>query len=106
MYQSPGDVEFDDETMVQPDLFVIPGRTGRVPSSWRMMAKPLLAVEAISPSSARADRQEKRRTCLEEGIEEYWIVDIDSRLFERWRPGDPLSRCNRPSRAGAHSTLG
>ncbi len=88
VYQSPADVEFDDETMVQPDLFVIPGRTGRVPSSWRMMAKPLLAVEAISPSSARADRQEKRKTYLEEGIEEYWIVDIDARLVERWRPGD------------------
>ena len=23
-----------------------------------------------------------------EGVAEYWIVDIDARLVERWRPGD------------------
>lgn len=22
------------------------------------------------------------------GVPEYWIVDLDSCLFERWRPGD------------------
>ena len=88
VYQSPADVEFDDETMVQPDLFVVPGRTGPIPSSWRMMPTPLLAVEVISPPSARYDRGEKRRLYTEEGVPEYWIVDIDSRVIERWRPGD------------------
>jgi Uma2 family endonuclease len=24
----------------------------------------------------------------DEHVPEYWIVDLDARLFERWRPGD------------------
>lgn len=84
---APAEVIFDDETMVEPDLFVARGR-GPVPSSWRMSPRPLLAVEVISPSSARHDRVEKRRLYSDERVEEYWIVDTDSRVTERWRPGD------------------
>ena len=87
LFVSPAEVIVDDETMVQPDLFVVPGR-GRVPSSWRMTPKPLLAIEVISPSSARYDRVDKRRLYSDERVAEYWIVDTDSRVFERWRPGD------------------
>ncbi len=25
---------------------------------------------------------------LEAGVEEYWIVDVDARVVERWRAGD------------------
>jgi Uma2 family endonuclease len=25
---------------------------------------------------------------MEEGVPEYWIVDLDGRLIERWRQGD------------------
>ena len=88
MFFAPAEVEFDDETLVQPDIFVVPGREGPVPSSWRMMPKPVLAVEVISPSSARHDRGRKRRLYSEERVAEYWIVDTDSRMVERWLPGD------------------
>ena len=30
----------------------------------------------------------KRRLYQREGVPEYWIVDVDARLVERWRPGD------------------
>ena len=30
----------------------------------------------------------KRRRYQREGVPEYWIVDVDARLVERWRPGD------------------
>jgi Uma2 family endonuclease len=30
----------------------------------------------------------KRRRYQRAGIPEYWIVDLDARLVERWRPGD------------------
>ncbi|MGH7627268.1 MAG: Uma2 family endonuclease, partial [Gemmatimonadaceae bacterium] len=33
-------------------------------------------------------RQLKRRRYQRAGIPEYWIVDLDSRLIERWRPDD------------------
>ncbi|MDQ8168692.1 MAG: Uma2 family endonuclease [Gemmatimonadota bacterium] len=41
----------------------------------------------MSPSTARFDRVVKRGRYQRAGIE-YWIVDLDSRLIERWLPGD------------------
>ncbi|MBC7674320.1 MAG: Uma2 family endonuclease [Polaromonas sp.] len=47
----------------------------------------LLAIEVVSPSSGRHDRVRKRPK-YQAHTQEYWIVDPDARLFERWRPGD------------------
>ena len=47
----------------------------------------LLAIEVISPGSARGDRGPKR-ALYQRHVPEYWIVDLDAALFERWRPGD------------------
>ncbi len=81
---SPADIEFDPHTMVQPDLFVTARRRFK---TWKD-AQPLrLAVEVLSPSTARADRIVKRRRFQKAGVE-LWIVDLDARLVERWRPGD------------------
>lgn len=41
----------------------------------------------ISPSSAYADRG-PRRELYQRHVPEYWIVDPDAKLIERWRPGD------------------
>ena len=61
---------------------------GRRPRGWTEVRNLVLAIEVLSPSSARADRQVKRRKYLRHGVPEYWIVDLDARLVERWRPGD------------------
>lgn len=42
----------------------------------------------LSPSTARYDREVKRRLYQREGVPEYWIVDLDARSIERWRPSD------------------
>jgi Uma2 family endonuclease len=42
----------------------------------------------LSPTTARADRTIKRLLFQRTGVPEYWIVDLDTRLVERWRPGD------------------
>ena len=34
------------------------------------------------------DRKVKARLYADMGIPEYWVVDLDARLIERWRPGD------------------
>ncbi len=47
-----------------------------------------LAVEVLSTSTARYDRVTKWRVYQEQGVPEYWIVDLDARMVERWRPGD------------------
>jgi Uma2 family endonuclease len=43
---------------------------------------------ALSPSTARFDRTVKRPFYQRVGVPEYWIVDLDARLVERWRPSD------------------
>ena len=85
---SPADVELDPHTLVQPDLFVVPLTDGRRPKRWSDVTGLILAVEVLSPSSARADRTVKRRLYQRAGVAEYWIVDLDGRLVERWRPAD------------------
>ena len=84
---SPFDVELESESVTQPDVFVVP------PDEWRRLRHEmparhlLLAVEVLSPSSSRHDRVKKRPLYLRH-VREYWIGDLDSRLFERWRPND------------------
>ena len=83
-FASPADVEFDPETLVQPDLFVTASRRAK---SWSEILPLRLAVEVLSPGTARADRLVKRPRYQRAGVE-FWIVDLDARLVERWRPGD------------------
>ncbi len=84
---SPADIEFSPRRLVQPDLFVVPFAE-REPASWRDITRLELAIEVLSPSTARADRHVKRRLYQSQGVAEYWIVDPDARLIERWRPQD------------------
>jgi Uma2 family endonuclease len=85
---SPADIEPEAGALVQPDVFVGPLPDGRRPSSWADFRRLLLAIEVLSPSTARADRSVKRLLFQRTGVPEYWIVDLDARLVERWRPGD------------------
>ncbi len=85
---SPADIEFAPRRLVQPDLFVVPPLPVGRNYSWRDVSSLLLAVEIISPTTARADRFEKRTIYQSQGVPEYWIVDLDARVVDRWRPGD------------------
>ena len=55
---------------------------------WADVGIPLLAVEILSETTAVRDRGAKRRIYQRAGVGEYWIVDLDARLVERWRPDD------------------
>jgi Uma2 family endonuclease len=85
---SPADIELDARTLVQPDLFVYPLREGRKTRDWSDISELLLVIEVLSPSTARYDRHVKRRRYQRQGVPEYWIVDSDARLIERWRAKD------------------
>ena len=88
LFWSPADIRLGPRTVVQPDLFIMASDPEHPPREWTEVGTPLLAVEVLSPSSAARDRGKKRRLYLEAGVEEYWIVDLDARLVERWRQGD------------------
>jgi len=88
VYIAPADVEFRYDRMVEPDLFVVPLVEGRRPRTWEDVRRLLLAVEILSPSTARADRLAKRTLYQREQVPEYWIIDVAARLIERWGPDD------------------
>jgi len=112
LFVSRGDVFFrGGERYVQPDLFLVPLTTEQLPSAWRDVGTPTLVVEILSPSTARADRMIKRRAYQDEGVSEYWIVDLDARLIERWLPGDERGELSstvlewNPAGAGAPCSI-
>ncbi len=85
VFMAPGDLELDPFTLVQPDLFILPLSDGRRPVDHNEIGHALLLVEVISPSTARYDRVVKRARYQRYGVE-YWIVDLDARLVEKWTP--------------------
>ena len=88
VFFSPADIRFSPRRAVQPDLFVVPPVGGRQPQSYSDITRLMLAIEALSPSTARLDRVVKRKLYREEGVAEFWIVDVDARAFERSTPLD------------------
>lgn len=85
---SPSDIELEPEDVRQPDIYVLPA------TEWKRVIREgfpahelLLAVEVLSPSSGHHDRVRKRPG-YQRHVPEYWIVDVDARLIERWRPDD------------------
>jgi Uma2 family endonuclease len=85
---SPADIQVDKRNVVQPDLFVAPLINGRKPRGWKDLTSLLLVIEVLSSGTARLDRIRKRSLYQRFNVPEYWIVDGDARLIERWRPGD------------------
>jgi len=83
---SPADISWARDVLVQPDLFVFP--SGEWSESWTTIRTLLLAVEVLSPSTARHDRVTKRKLYQEYGVATYWIVDPDARVVEVWHPSD------------------
>jgi Uma2 family endonuclease len=83
---SPADIQLEPGSVVQPDVFVVPRGDGSAPREWSEVTRLLLAAEVLSPSNARADRVVKRRYYRRNAVPEYWIVDTDARVVERWTP--------------------
>lgn len=90
---SPADLVFAEDILVQPDLFVVPRE--QVSDDWASIRCPSLVVEILSPSTARADRGEKRRLYQRLGVPEYWAVDLAARQVEVWTPAAAAPRIER-----------
>ncbi len=103
---SPADLDLGLGDVSQPDLFVVRHPEDPARDGWRGVGVPLLAVEVISPTTARHDRITKRRRYQTAGVASYWIVDLDLGLVERWHPNDQEPTLERgtlrwyPSAAG------
>lgn len=84
---SRADLRPEATTVVEPDLIVL-----REPATAKTRlddpACAVLIVEVLSPSTAKRDRGIKRVLYQRVRVPEYWIVDLDARLIERWTPSD------------------
>lgn len=85
---SPADIRLERGTTVQPDVFVYYRPDGGLAGDWKRIEALAVAVEIRSPGSVRHDHVTKREFCQRVGVDEYWIIDPDSRTMERWRPTD------------------
>ena len=85
-FPAPLDVKLEPGLVLQPDLLVVPA--GELRRRVDRVRRLLLAVEIVSPSSARHDRVRKRPAYQRNRVPEYWIVDDMSQTFERWTPDD------------------
>ncbi len=89
---SPSDVPMTGDSLVQPDVYVIPAF--ETPDGeqilWPEEVYLLLSAEVLSKSSRRTDRVTKRDLYLSNGVADYWVVDIDARVFERYRAGQDM----------------
>lgn len=81
---SPADVGIDDHNVFQPDVVVL---REIPPDDVHDVGIPLLAVEVLSPSTRRRDRDVKTRHLLEAGVEEVWLVDPELGTIEVHRGG-------------------
>ena len=85
-FLSPLDVKLEPGIVLQPDLLTVPA--GELTRRSDIVRHLLLAVEIVSPSSARHDRVRKRPHYQRNRVPEYWIVDDMSQTIERWTPDD------------------
>ena len=91
---SPADISWGPDILVQPDLFVVPLDELRT-LRWDRIKGLILAVEVLSPSTARYDRFTKRRLYQQVGIPQYWVVDPEARAVEVWTPDATLPSLER-----------
>lgn len=81
---SPLDVYFDDENVLQPDVFWVSGPESKcqlgADDYWH--GAPDLVVEVLSPSTAKHDKEAKFAIYQQTGVREYWIADPANRYIE------------------------
>jgi Uma2 family endonuclease len=78
---SPIDLFVDDESVLQPDVVVLPEGTVLGPHLTEIPV-PDLVVEVLSPSTRFRDRGVKTEIYFEAGVAEVWLVDPDTRTIE------------------------
>ena len=93
---APYDVHLDDENVFQPDIIFIKNENLSKIEQNGFHGAPSLVIELLSPGTARYDRFQKKVVYERSGVQEYWIVDPDTKnvngyFLEEGRYGDPVN---------------
>jgi Uma2 family endonuclease len=72
--------DLSDDTLVEPDIVVVcdPSQLDKRGCN----GAPNLVIEILSPSTSRKDQKTKFRLYQKAGVQEYWIVDPESRVVQ------------------------
>lgn len=79
---APTDVVFDEENVVQPDVFLVCDKTKITPQNIRGVHD--LIIEVISSSTELRDRRDKKNLYERFGVREYIIVFPEREYVERY----------------------
>lgn len=85
---APMGVKLSERNTLEPDLFFVAAARLHLlePNGW-MMGPPDLAVEVLSPGTARRDRTIKRDLYACHGVGHYWLIDPELRTLEAFELG-------------------
>jgi Uma2 family endonuclease len=84
VFVSPVDCILSDTTVVQPDVVYLESVRSSLAGTRGIEGVPTLAIEIVSPSTARIDRGTKLQLYARHRIPYYWIVDPEARSIEAY----------------------
>ncbi|MEX2416649.1 MAG: Uma2 family endonuclease [Paenibacillaceae bacterium] len=85
IYDAPLDVILSETDVLQPDIMMIHRSRQHIVTNRGIEGPPDLVVEILSLSSRKRDKVIKMRTYAKFGVQEYWIVDADTRTLEQFQ---------------------
>ena len=96
VFYAPFDIVLSEYNVVQPDVLYFDRESARrINVREHVRFTPTIAIEVVSPSTARHDRGRKRDLFARFGVPEYWIIDADARrvevsILENLTYGEPI----------------
>jgi Uma2 family endonuclease len=78
---APLDVFLSEINVYQPDVIFISNQRRSILTEHGLEGAPDLAVEVLSPGTARFDRGSKRKVYARTGVRELWLVDVEAKLI-------------------------
>jgi len=101
---APIDVYLSDHEVYQPDIIFISNERINIISE-RVRGVPDMVMEIVSPSTGYYDLVQKKRTCEQSGVREYWIVDPQEKLIEvHWNIGQEFKLVSKARICGLVSS--
>ena len=81
-YVAPFDVHLSEHNVLCPDVLYFAPASLHLLSDRGAEGAPDLAIEVLSPSTARRDRKVKRAIYARHGVKELWLVHPDAETIE------------------------
>lgn len=83
VFHAPFDIVLTEYDVVEPDLMYFgPEKAARIKPCEYVRFPPDLAIEVLSPSTARIDRGRKSELLAKHRVPEYWLVDSQAQTME------------------------